>query len=100
MASNPTPVFTHHLTDLSLHSAIDPMGASRGGGITDNGYTWLQIAPEHAGDPMPVNAPVDMRLERDFYQPAPVPPRPGVGVRPGGRDGVPLDRARGLHVVG
>jgi hypothetical protein len=64
MPSNPSPVFTRHLTDLSLHSTIHPMGAAWGGYIHDNGHTYLQIGPDQAGSPVPVYAPVDMRIER------------------------------------
>jgi len=68
MPSNPTPVFTHHLTDLSLHSTIHPMGAAWGGYIHDNGHTYLQIRGDHRGSPVPVYAPVDMRIERVLWE--------------------------------
>lgn len=66
--SEPAPVFTHHLTDLSKHSVIHPMGAAWGGYIHDNGHTYLQIGPESLETPVPVYAPVDMRIERVLHE--------------------------------
>lgn len=66
--SNPDPVFTAHLTDLSLHSVIHPMGAAWAGGIHHNGHTYLQIRDRYQGVRAPVYAPVDSRLERVLHE--------------------------------
>ena len=68
LPSNPSPVFTHHLTDLDKIRGIVPLGSISGGTIAEKSYLMNKTGPN--GEPLeiPVYAPVDMHLTELAYR--------------------------------